>query len=55
MSPTDYLNAMLLSLLGNPELIAKWWSTPNRAFEGQCPQDVDEKQVKNYLESFCFK
>lgn len=55
MSPTDYLNAMLLSLLGNHELIAKWWTTPNRAFEGQCPQEVDENTVKNYLESHYFR
>ena len=55
MSTTDYLNAMLLSLLGNPELIAKWWSSPNKAFDNRCPQDVDEKTVKQYLESFCFR
>lgn len=55
MSPTDYLNAMLLALLGNHELVAKWWTTPNRGFDMQCPKDVDETKVKNYLESFCFK
>lgn len=55
MSPTDYLNALLLSLLGNPELIAKWWASPNAAFEGQCPKDVPEQKVKNYLESHCFR
>lgn len=55
MSPTDYINALLLSLLGNPELIAKWWTTPNKGFDMQCPQDVPEAEVKRYLESFCFK
>jgi len=51
----DYLHNMLVSLLGNPQLVIKWWTTPNAAFEGQCPQDVDENTVKNYLESHCFR
>lgn len=55
MITTNYLNAMLISLLGNPELVARWWNTPNRAFEGQCPQDVPEEQVKQYLEGHCFR
>ena len=55
MSTTDYLNAMLFALLGNHELVAKWWTTPNRGFDMQCPKDVEETKVKNYLEYFCFK
>jgi hypothetical protein len=55
MSFTDYLNAMLLSLLGDPQLVAKWWNTPNKGFNMQCPCDVPEPDVKRYLESFCFK
>jgi hypothetical protein len=46
---------MLFTLLGSQELIAKWWTTPNRAFNMQCPQDVDETTVKNYLEGHCFR
>jgi len=46
---------LLVSLLGRPELVALWWSTPNRAFDNKCPQDVDENLVKSYLESHCFK
>lgn len=55
MSPTDYLNVLLLSLLGNHELVTKWWTTPNKGFDMQCPQDVPEAKVKAYLESFCFR
>lgn len=51
---TDYCNAMLLSLLGNPQLVSTWWTTPNRAFDMQCPADVPEKQVIAYLEGHCF-
>lgn len=54
MSPTDYLNAMLFSLLGNHELVARWWTTPNKGFDMQCPCDVPETQVKAYLEGHCF-
>ena len=50
----DYCNAMLMSLLGNPDLVIKWWTTPNRAFDMQCPRDVDEQKVKTYLEGHCF-
>jgi hypothetical protein len=50
----DYLDAMLFALLGNRELIAKWWTSPNLAFEGQCPCDVDENVVKAYLEGHCY-
>jgi hypothetical protein len=50
----DYLDAMLFALLGNRELIARWWASPNLAFEGQCPCDVDENTIKTYLEGHCF-
>ena len=55
MTMGDYLHNMLVSLLGDPKLVMTWWTTPNKAFEGQCPQDVDENTVKNYLESHCFR
>lgn len=51
---SDYMNSMLFSLLGNPELVTKWWTSPNRAFEGQCPRDVDPSKVCAYLEGHCF-
>ena len=50
-----YLNMLLIGLIGNRDLCQQWWTTPNRAFDGQCPKDVDETIVKNYLEGFCFR
>lgn len=52
---TDYMNSMLLALLGNPDLVTQWWTTPNKGFDMRCPQDVPEQEVKRYLEFYCFK
>lgn len=51
---SDYCNAMLFSLIGDHDLVVNWWTSPNRAFEGQCPKDVPEQEVKAYLEGHCF-
>ena len=50
-----YLNSLLLTLLGDINLVERWWTTPNKGFNGQCPCDVDENSVRRYLEYFCFK
>jgi hypothetical protein len=50
-----YLNSLLLSLLGNSELVAKWWTSPNKAFAGLCPEQANEEAVREYLEGHCFK
>lgn len=49
-----YFNSLLLSLLGNHNLVNIWWNTPNRAFDMQCPKDVDETKVQSYLEGYCY-
>lgn len=51
---TDYINAMLFALIGDHDLVVNWWTSPNAAFEGRCPQDVDENTVKAYLEGHCY-
>ena len=51
---SDYLHLMLMSLLGDPQLVSAWWASPNAAFDMQCPQDVDEQLVKAYLEGHCY-
>lgn len=48
------LNEMLLSLLGNINLVERWWNSPNRAFNLQRPIDVDRDQVRKYLESYVY-
>lgn len=48
-----YLNMLLLGLIGDRNLVSAWWNTPNRAFEGQLPKDIDQETIKNYLEGHC--
>jgi hypothetical protein len=50
-----YLNYLLISLLGSDDLVTAWWNSPNHAFKGEYPRDVDYETLKQYLESQCFK
>ena len=48
----DKYNRILYSLLGSQELVQKWWSSPNRAFDEMTPNEMlnrDKDRVKNYL------
>ena len=49
---TDKYNRILHALLGSNELVQKWWSSPNKAFDDMTPiemWDRDKDRVKNYL------
>ena len=49
--PEKY-NRILHALLGSNELVQKWWSSPNKAFDDMTPiemWDRDKDRVKNYL------
>ena len=49
---TDKYNRILHALLGSNELVQKWWSSPNKAFDDITPiemWDRDKDRVKNYL------
>ena len=49
---TDKYNRILHALLGSNELVQKWWSSPNKAFDDMTPiemWDRDRDRVKNYL------
>ena len=49
---TDKYNRILYALLGSNELVQKWWSSPNKAFDDVTPiemWDRDKDRVKNYL------
>lgn len=48
------LEALVLALLGNPELADRWWYSPNRAFDMQRPIDVDLRTVRDYLMHHCY-
>jgi hypothetical protein len=47
-----YLNTVLFSLVGNDELVARWWNSPNKAFDNRTPEDTyktDKSLVVNYV------
>lgn len=49
-------NALLFAMIGNKELVEKWWISPNLAFEGETPETVfakNPRQVFNYLWGSC--
>ena len=49
---TDKYNRILYALLGSNELVQKWWSSPNRAFDDITPSEMwnrDKDRVENYL------
>jgi len=51
---STYLNQLLLAMLGKPELVDIWWTTPNKAFGNMKPIYIDLKQVREYLEGHAF-
>lgn len=45
-------NRLLASLLGDSELVKKWWHSPNLAFNNLTPLEqweIDREQVTGYL------
>jgi hypothetical protein len=49
---TEQFNRILHALLGSDELVQKWWSSPNKAFDDMTPNEMlnrDRDRVKNYL------
>jgi hypothetical protein len=49
---TDKYDRILYALLGSNELVQKWWSSSNKAFDEMTPiemWDRDEARVKKYL------
>ena len=48
------INLVLLSLLGSHELVNQWWTSKNKAFDGQTPEKMFAKEperVINYIKS----
>lgn len=48
------MDDMLFAMLGSDELVQLWWESPNKAFDMECPKDVDEQKVHQYLGAHCF-
>lgn len=47
-------NSILQALLGTDEAVARWWASPNRAFDMEMPDDLwhtssGRTKVYNYL------
>lgn len=42
-------DALLMAMLGDKELVEKWWHSPNKGFDDAHPIDVDPKKVQEYL------
>jgi len=47
-------NEILKALLGSDELVYRWWNSPNRAFDGEIPDDLwntsdGRKRVYKYI------
>jgi hypothetical protein len=52
------LNDKLLSLLGSEELVARWWHTGNRYWDGETPYSIwirNPEDVEKYVAFFCYK
>ena len=54
ISIDEKANRILKALLGTDELVQRWWSSPNRAFDMQLPDDLwhtnsGRIKVYNYL------
>lgn len=49
MNTYEKCNKILLALLGSPELVTKWWLSPNKAFDMQTPQSQPLEKVYDYL------
>lgn len=49
------INRHLFSMLGNPELVYKWWESPNKYWDGETPATIYENgeegkhEVYNYV------
>jgi hypothetical protein len=52
------LNVCLFAMLGNDDLVNRWWESPNLAFENKTPNEVyeeNEQQVIDYVLSYLQK
>jgi hypothetical protein len=48
----ERLNWLLISALGDKELVYKWWQSPNQAFEYATPEQIwseEPERVANYI------
>ncbi len=44
------VNICLFAMLGSDELVKKWWTSPNLAFENKTPAEVFEVNQKDVID-----
>lgn len=52
------LNLRLFQILGSDELVAQWWHSPNRYWDGATPYSIwtsDPQSVEKYINFFLSK
>lgn len=49
MITEEKLKPVLMALLGSEDLIERWWTSPNKAFDNKPPRDVELRKVADYL------
>jgi hypothetical protein len=51
------INSWLHSMLGSDDLVARWWNSPNRAFNGRTPQELYDRDLigKQTVTSYVFE
>jgi hypothetical protein len=48
------INRALFAMLGSPEMVYKWWESPNKEFNGSTPHEIYEsgEDGQNTVESY---
>lgn len=51
------IDTWLYSMLGSDALVARWWTSPNRAFNGLTPQELYDRNElgKHTVTSYVFE
>lgn len=47
------INTILFALLGKKLLVEMWWNSPNKAFDGKTPNEIEDlDKIYTYLMRF---
>lgn len=56
MTMRKQCDALLFAMIGDKELVKQWWASPNKAFDGKCPETVfleNPREVLSYIWGSC--
>lgn len=55
----EKVNHWLFQMMGSDDLVERWWTQPNRYWDGRTPLDIwvnsSHQEVLNYLKKFLQK